>query len=81
MKQESALFLDKAHTALTNTDLQERMQFLGRVLADSRGQGIAQLGNFEEVRAHYRRVKDHTLENLEGYFCTCCPCWCIVWER
>jgi L-lactate dehydrogenase complex protein LldF len=67
VKQESALFLDKAHTALTNTDLQERMQFLGRVLADSRGQGIAQLGNFEEVRAHYRRVKDHTLENLEHY--------------
>jgi L-lactate dehydrogenase complex protein LldF len=67
MIQDSVHFLEKADIALANPELQARNKLLGKLLPAMRDSAIEQLGNFEELRAHVKTVKDHTLDNLDHY--------------
>ncbi|MCY4426720.1 MAG: LUD domain-containing protein, partial [Halieaceae bacterium] len=67
MKQTSAQFLETASGNMANPRLRENMDRLGRSLPLDRSAAIDALGNFEELRSHFSRVKDHTLNHLEYY--------------
>ena len=67
MKQTSAQFLTAAHDHMANTPLRAHMDGLGQILPAARDAAMEQLGNFEDLRAHVRAVKDHTLNNLDYY--------------
>lgn len=67
MSHDSLQFQEKAHIALANHDLQERMGFFGVMLPALREAAMDRMGHFEELRHHYKQVKDHTLEHLDHY--------------
>ena len=67
MKQTSATFLRNAHESLARPEVRQRMDRSSSYLTGVRDQAVSELGNFEELREHYKNVKDHTLENLDHY--------------
>ncbi len=66
MKQTSEHFQDSARAALARTDARERMDILGLFMPAMRDAAVAEV-DFEALREHVKRVKDHTLDNLEYY--------------
>lgn len=67
MEQTSAQFQQRAREAMARTEARERMDALGLFMPAMRDAAVSQLGNFEALREHVSRVKDHTLDNLEHY--------------
>jgi L-lactate dehydrogenase complex protein LldF len=67
MTQSSLDFLDTAHDHMANPELRQHMDGLGLILPQVREQTISQLGNFDDLREHVKKVKNHTLENLDYY--------------
>ncbi len=66
MKQTSEHFQDSARAALARTEARERMDILGLFMPAMRDAAVAEV-DFEALREHVKRVKDHTLDNLEHY--------------
>ncbi len=66
MKQTSEHFQDSARVALARTEARERMDLLGLFMPAMRDAAVAEV-DFEALREHVKRVKDHTLDNLEHY--------------
>ncbi len=67
MNAEPNKFLDQAHDALHDPVLQGHLKLLGFALTHGRTNAVEQLGQFEELRTHVKRVRDHTLHNLDHY--------------
>jgi L-lactate dehydrogenase complex protein LldF len=67
MQQTSDQFQAKAREAMARRDARERMDGLGLFMPAMRDAAVAQLGDFEGLREHVKRVKDHTLDNLAHY--------------
>ena len=67
MKQHSHAFLDAASEALRDSDKRARRDQLGRLMPQARGAAIREMACFEELRQHLRRVRQHTLDNLDHY--------------
>ncbi len=66
MKQTSEHFQDKAREALVRTEARQRMDAIGLLLPAMREAAVKEV-DFEALREHIKRVKDHTLDNLEHY--------------
>lgn len=66
MKQTSEHFQATAREALARTEARERMDVIGAFLPAMRDAAVAEV-DFEPLREHVKRVKDHTLDNLEHY--------------
>ena len=67
MKQTSEQFQALAKQAMADDSRRTRMDTLGLFLAAARGNAVAELDDFEGLRAHLKRVKDHSLDHLEHY--------------
>ncbi len=67
MEQTSEHFQQLASDAMARTDARKRRDLLGGYLTDVRDKAVEELGGFEDLRDHVKRVKDHTLDNLEHY--------------
>ncbi len=66
MKQTSEHFLENARVALTQTEARQRMTGLGQLMPMMRDAAVAEV-DFEALREHVKRIKDHTLDNLDHY--------------
>ncbi|MCB1676555.1 MAG: lactate utilization protein [Halioglobus sp.] len=67
MEQHSQTFLDNAHRALKDADRAQRRDLLGRLAPAARSAAVADFDNFEALRRHVRRVRQHALDNLDHY--------------
>jgi L-lactate dehydrogenase complex protein LldF len=67
MKVSSDQFLEKAHIAMENQDMRQRMDAIGAFLPLIRDNAMEQLGNFEELRRYVKSIRDHSLDNLDHY--------------
>ena len=67
MEQTSDKFQEQARAAMARTEARERMDMLGLFMPAMRDAAVAQLGDFEALRQHVKRIKDHSLDNLEHY--------------
>ena len=67
MKQTSSQFHDVARQHLANPRQRGQLDQLGRELPRRRSAVMDELGNFAAQRAHFRAIKDHTLNHLFHY--------------
>jgi L-lactate dehydrogenase complex protein LldF len=67
MKLSSEKFLEKAHIAMENHEMRERMDAIGMFMPMIRDNAMEQLGNFTELRSYVKKVRDHSLDNLDHY--------------
>ena len=67
MELRSDQFQRLASDALARTDAREQRDLLGVHMPKVRDEAVAQLADFEGLREHVKRVKDHTLDHLSHY--------------
>lgn len=67
MKQTSDSFLDNAHAALQDHAKAERRDIMALFTPIIRDAAMEAFGHFEELRAHVKQVRQHTLEHLDHY--------------
>lgn len=67
MEQTSEQFQALAAEAMARREARERMDMLGLFMPAMRDAAVAKLGDFGALREHVKRIKDHTLDNLEHY--------------
>ncbi|MEE4658856.1 MAG: lactate utilization protein B [Halieaceae bacterium] len=67
MQLRSEQFQLLATDAMADRDARERRDVMGLLLPAVRDQAVAQLGDFEGLRQHVKKIKDHTLNHLSHY--------------
>ncbi len=67
MEQRSQTFLDNASDALANTPQAQRRDMMALFAPLMRNAGIAQLDDFDALRQHVKRVRQHALGHLDHY--------------
>ena len=67
MKLASENFLQEANTALNAKEKVARRNLLGQFLPLARDSAASKYGDFDELRAHMKRVRRHTSEHLSHY--------------
>jgi L-lactate dehydrogenase complex protein LldF len=67
VEQHSDTFLDNASEALRDTDRAKFRDFMALFTPLVRNAAIDQLEDFEALRQHVKRVKQHSLDNLDHY--------------
>lgn len=67
MQQHSDTFLENASAALLNTAQAERRDFFALFAPLVRSAAVDKFEGFEELRQHVKRVRQHSLDNLEYY--------------
>ena len=67
MEQTSASFLDNASSALDNSGQAERRDLLAYFTPLLRDAAVQGFGNFDALRSHLKRVRQHCLDNLDYY--------------
>ncbi|MDP6883367.1 MAG: LUD domain-containing protein, partial [Rhodospirillales bacterium] len=67
MDATSSAFRDNSRRALADERLQEALHRLADGFPARRREAIARLPEFDQLRARARAVKDHVLDNLDGY--------------
>ncbi len=67
MKVTSAAFKEQASAALADEHLQQALTRLKTGFIDKRVAAISRFPDFEELREQGKRIKNHTLANLDGY--------------
>jgi len=67
MRHTSEHFVANAHAALQDAQLQPVLNAIATFLPAMRGGVLAQTPDFDAMRDYAVRMKDHTLEHLDGY--------------
>lgn len=67
MKLASENFLQEANTALNAKEKVARRNLLGQFLPLARDSAASKYGDFDELRAHMKRVRRHTSDHLSHY--------------
>ncbi len=67
MTVQSDAFQLLASDAMAQEDARERRDALGIFMPAMRDQAVAELGDFEQLRSHVKKIKDHTLNHLSHY--------------
>ena len=67
MEATSSAFTENSRRALADVSLQDALRRLADGFPARRLEAIARLPEFDQLRAQARAVKDHVLENLDGY--------------
>jgi L-lactate dehydrogenase complex protein LldF len=67
MEMHSAAFLENADEALADADAAKRRDMVALFAPAMREAAVAGLDDYESTRAHVKRVRRHTLENLAHY--------------
>jgi L-lactate dehydrogenase complex protein LldF len=67
MQQHSENFLDNASEAMANKYQAEFRDFMALFTPLVRDAAVDQFDNFEQLRSHVRRVRQHSLDNLDHY--------------
>jgi len=60
-------FLDNADAALNETDKLQRRDRIGIAFGKLRDEAVGEYPQFETLRAHVKKIRAHTLENLDHY--------------
>ena len=67
MKQTSDTFLDNASEALKDASKAQRRDLLALLMPLSRAAAVNNFENFEGLRQHVKKVRQHALDNLDHY--------------
>jgi L-lactate dehydrogenase complex protein LldF len=67
MIQTSAEFMEHAREALADRERLHRRDMLGRRMPQGRRRVVEQYGDFESLRANFKRIREHTRDNLDFY--------------
>jgi len=67
LNPDSAQFLERAGEALQHDDQVARRNALGAILPEFRNAAVEQFEQFDELRAHVKDIRQHTLDNLDHY--------------
>ncbi|MEH6584647.1 MAG: lactate utilization protein B [Halioglobus sp.] len=64
---DSANFLNSAHEALQEPEKVQRRDLMGQYIPEARNAAVSKFGPFEALRQHVKRIRQHTLDNLDHY--------------
>jgi len=67
VQQRSDTFLDNASEAIRNTAQAQRRDFFAQFAPLVRSAAVNKFDGFERLRQHLKRVRQHSLDNLEHY--------------
>lgn len=67
MNIDSAQFLENANHAVQQSDKLKRRDGIGIAFSEAAGKAILEYGPFESLRKHVKKIREHTLENLDHY--------------
>lgn len=67
MKQHSDRFLDNASEALADTASAKRRDIMALYTPIMRDAAVSEFGNFEALRQHVKRIRQHSLDHLDHY--------------
>ncbi len=67
MEQHSHSFIDNASEALGDTARVQRRDLLGAFMPLVRNAAVEKFGNFEALRQHVKRIRQHSIDNLDHY--------------
>ena len=67
MNVSSSEFLESANAAVLETEKLKRRDHLGVIIANARNEAVDQYSPFESLRKHVKKIREHTLENLDHY--------------
>jgi L-lactate dehydrogenase complex protein LldF len=67
VKPTSDAFLEHASDALGDRERLARRKLLGRLMPMNRRAAVSQYGDYDGLRANFKRIREHTRDNLDFY--------------